>query len=172
MQNLTLALDVMGGDYGPRSTIPAAINAVKKHPSLHAILCGHSQFIQSELQKLDVLNHPRLSIVHCEQVVNMDEKPTHALRSKRKSSMRKALELVAEGKADACVSSGNTGALISIAHYVLKMLPGVKRPALVTSLPTTTNDHVYLLDLGANVRCDAETLSQFAIMGSDRKSVV
>lgn len=166
MQNLTIALDVMGGDYGPRSTIPAAIEAVKKYPHLNAILCGHSQFIQSELQKLEVLNHPRLSIVHCEQVVTMDENPTHALRSKRKSSMRIALDLVAEGKADACVSSGNTGALISIAHYVLKMLPGVKRPALVTTLPTTSDEHVYLLDLGANIRCDAETLSQFAVMGS------
>ncbi len=166
MTNLTIALDIMGGDYGPRSTIPAAVQALELHSSLHLILCGHNQLIQTELNKAGVLYHPRISIQHCEQVVNMDEKPAAALRSKRESSMRKALDMVQEGKAQACVSAGNTGALLAMAHYVLKMLPGVERPALITALPTIDKKPVFLLDLGANVVCDSETLFQFAVMGS------
>ncbi|MFT5164327.1 MAG: glycerol-3-phosphate acyltransferase PlsX, partial [Alteromonadaceae bacterium] len=129
MRNLTISLDMMGGDYGPRSTIPAAIAAVKEFPHLKLILCGNAQFLQNELSTHDCLNHPQLLIHHCEQVVNMDERPASALRAKKDASMRVALNLVQNGKAMACVSSGNTGALLAMAHYVLKMLPGIDRPA-------------------------------------------
>lgn len=166
MRDLTISLDMMGGDYGPRSTIPAAIAAVNLYPHLTLTLCGNSQFIQTELNKAGALAHPRLVVHHCEQVVNMDERPASALRSKRDSSMRVALDLVHQGKADACVSSGNTGALLAMAHYVLKTLPGIERPALISTLPTITKKPVYLLDLGANVTCDSEVLFQFAVMGA------
>ena len=166
MRNVTISLDMMGGDYGPRSTIPAAVAAVSEFEHLTLILCGHGQLLQTELNKLGALHHPRLKVHHCEQVVNMDEKPASALRAKRDSSMRIALDLVNDGTADACVSSGNTGALLAMAHYVLKMLPGLERPALISALPTHTSRPVYLLDLGANITCDSEVLFQFAVMGS------
>lgn len=164
--DLTIALDMMGGDYGPRSSIPAAIDAVNKHTQLTLILCGNEQTIAEQLSKLDALSHPRLVIQHCSEVVTNADEPAHALRNKKDSSMRVALNLVKEAKAQACVSAGNTGALFATAHYVLKMLCGVKRPALVTSVPTETKKPVYLLDLGANVHCDAQTLYEFGIMGS------
>lgn len=166
MRNLTISLDMMGGDYGPRSTIPAAIAAVEHFPYLTLILCGNSQYLQTELNKRDALDHPRLVIRHCDQVVNMDERPASALRSKRDSSMRVALDLVHSKEAMACVSSGNTGALLAMAHYVLKTLPGIERPALISTLPTITKRPVYLLDLGANITCDSEVLFQFAVMGA------
>ncbi|GHB76311.1 phosphate acyltransferase [Psychrosphaera saromensis] len=166
MRDIRIALDMMGGDYGPRSTIPAAIRAVDKYPNLHLFLCGHSQSIHTFLNKHNALAHPRLTIVHTEQVVNQDERPDLALRRKPKSSMRKALELVEQEQADACVSSGNTGALLAMARYVLKTLPGIKRPALISALPTYENEKVFLLDLGANINQCADTLFQFAVMGS------
>ena len=166
MRNLTISLDMMGGDYGPRSTIPAAIAAISQHPQLHLILCGNATLLQSELKKRDITDHPQLTIKHCEQVVNMDEKPAGALRAKKNSSMRVALNLVRDGEAMACVSSGNTGALLAMAHYVLKMLPGIERPALIATLPTNGTRPVYLLDMGANISCSADVLFQFALMGS------
>ncbi|NQZ10708.1 MAG: phosphate acyltransferase PlsX [Algicola sp.] len=166
MRNLTISLDMMGGDYGPRSTIPAAVAAISQHPQLHLILCGNSALLQSELSKRGVADHPQLTIKHCEQVVNMDEKPAGALRAKKDSSMRVALNLVHSGEAMACVSSGNTGALLAMAHYVLKMLPGIERPALIATLPTNGPRPVYLLDMGANISCSAQVLFQFAVMGS------
>ncbi|NVK24587.1 MAG: phosphate acyltransferase PlsX [Gammaproteobacteria bacterium] len=166
MRDIRIALDVMGGDYGPRSAIPAAIKAVDKYPHLHLYLCGHSQSIHSLLNKQNALSHPRLTIVHAEQVVNQDERPDLALRRKTQSSMRKALELVEQEQADACVSAGNTGALLAMARYILKTLPGVKRPALVSALPTYEDEKVYLLDLGANIHQCSDTLFQFAVMGS------
>ena len=166
MRNLTISLDMMGGDYGPRSTIPAAVAAISQHPQLHLILCGNCALLQSELSKRGVADHPQLTIKHCEQVVNMDEKPAGALRGKKDSSMRVALDLVHSGEAMACVSSGNTGALLAMAHYVLKMLPGIERPALISTLPTNGSRPVYLLDMGANVSCSAQVLFQFAVMGS------
>lgn len=166
MRDINIALDVMGGDYGPRSTIPAAIKAVDTYPNLHLYLCGHSQSIHSFLNKHNALAHPRITIIHAEQVVNQDERPDLALRRKSQSSMRKALELVESGEADACVSAGNTGALLAMARYVLKTLPGIKRPALVSALPTYDNENVFLLDLGANIHQCSDTLFQFAVMGS------
>lgn len=167
MTDLTLALDVMGGDRGPLITIPAAVLAVENTPDLHLILCGDESVITQHLENLNSLNHPQLSIFATSQVVAMDEKPAVAIRSKKDSSMRKALDLVHQGTAQACVSAGNTGALFSIAHFVLKMLPGVERPALISSLPTNKHDkHVFMLDLGANVFCGSNVLYQFAVMGS------
>ena len=165
-RSLTIALDMMGGDYGPRSSIPAAVEAVHLHPTLTLILCGNEQLLQEQLSQLDALQHPRLKIQHCTQIVTNADEPASALRNKKDASMRIALDLVKQGKAQACVSSGNTGALFAMAHYVLKMLPGIKRPALISSVPTETKKPVYLLDLGANVHCDAHTLYQFGIMGS------
>jgi len=167
LNNLTIALDVMGGDKGPLITIPAAIMAIDAEPELHLILCGDNSVISSALSQQGYDNHPRLSIVDSVNDVFMDDKPSVAVRTKRESSMRKAIDLVNEGKADACVSAGNTGALFAIAHFVLKTLPGVERPALISALPThEKNKHVFMLDLGANVFCDADVLSQFAVMGS------
>ena len=169
---LTLALDVMGGDKGPSITIPSAVMAINHLPNLHLILCGDEDIITTELARLNISNqilaqHRQLSIFSTTEVVEMDDKPAFALRTKKNSSMRKALDLVHEGKAQACVSAGNTGALFSMAHFVLKTLPGVERPALISSLPThDDNKHVFMLDLGANVFCDSHVLYQFGVMGS------
>ena len=162
----------MGGDQGPHITIPSAIMAINHLPNLHLILCGDEHIITIELARLNIskenlIQHKQLSIFSTTEVVSMDEKPAFALRTKKNSSMRKALDLVHEGKAQACVSAGNTGALFSMAHFVLKTLPGVDRPALISSLPTHEDDkHVFMLDLGANVFCDSHVLYQFGVMGS------
>lgn len=170
--DLTIALDVMGGDQGPFITISSAIMAIKSQPKLHLILCGDVIIITDmlarlKISKIDLDQHPQLSICPASQVVSMADKPIVALRTKKNSSMRKALDLVHEGRAQACVSAGNTGALLSMAHFVLKNLPGVERPALISSLPTHDKDkHVFMLDLGANVFCDSHVLYQFGVMGS------
>ncbi|SEA31768.1 phosphate acyltransferase PlsX [Alkalimonas amylolytica] len=161
-----IALDMMGGDHGPLITLPAAIQAVQEIPNLLLTLCGDAAVLQRELSQAGCGNHPRLRIQPCSQQVSMCEKPSSALRNKRDSSMRVALELVEQGQASACVSAGNTGALIAMAHFVLKMLSGVERPALISTLPSTAAQPVYMLDLGATVNCDADTLFQFAVMGS------
>ena len=167
MRNLTISLDVMGGDKGPLVTLPAAIMAVNHMPTLHLVLCGDDSIISKYLSEHKLTQHPRLSILPTTEVVSMHEKPSIALRSKKNSSMRRALDLVKQGDAQACVSAGNTGALFATAHYVLKTLVGVERPALISSLPThDDNKHVFMLDLGANVFCDANILYQFGIMGS------
>jgi len=162
----------MGGDQGPPITIPSAVMAINHLPNLHLILCGDENIITTELARLNIsvqtlAHHKQLSIFPTTEVVEMDEKPAFALRTKKNSSMRKALDLVHDGKAQACVSAGNTGALFSMAHFVLKTLPGVERPALISSLPTHDDDkHVFMLDLGANVFCDSHVLYQFGVMGS------
>ncbi|WP_445766493.1 phosphate acyltransferase PlsX [Rheinheimera sp.] len=163
---LTLALDMMGGDHGPHTTIPAALAAVCEFPDLHLILCGDEAILTEQLKLHGVFPHPQLSLRHCSQAVSMADKPSVALRSKRDSSMRVALDLVDKGEVQACVSAGNTGALMAMAHFVLKMLNGVDRPALITALPAMEANPVYMLDLGATVNCDADTLFQFAVMGS------
>jgi glycerol-3-phosphate acyltransferase PlsX len=157
----------MGGDQGPHITIPAALMAVEHSSDINLILCGDEKIIIKELTQRNYYPHPQLTIYPTTEVVEMNDKPSVALRAKKDSSMRKALDLVKEGKAQACVSAGNTGALFSIAHYVLKTIPSVDRPALISSLPTHDKDkHVFMLDLGANVFCDSTVLYQFAIMGS------
>ena len=157
----------MGGDQGPLVTIPAAILAIENSPQLNLILCGDEHIINEILFEQNLINHPQLSIFPTSEIVLMDEKPSSALRTKKNSSMRKAIDLVHEGRAQACVSAGNTGALFATAHYVLKTLPGVERPALISSLPThEESEHVFMLDLGANVFCNSTILYQFGVMGS------
>lgn len=169
--SLCIALDAMGGDHGPRVVVPAAIEALSLHPELVIILVGDPTLIEPYLRQAGVLHHPRLRIQLATQVVLMDDAPALALRKKTDSSMRVALNLVKTGQAHACVSAGNTGALMATARYVLKMLPGVDRPAIVYALPTMTG-HVHVLDLGANVDCQPKDLVQFALMGSILASVV
>ena len=166
LSNLTIALDIMGGDNGPLITLPAAISAVRQHPNLTLILCGDKFVAQPILKKFRAESHPRLILHHCSQTVASSEKPTVALRTKKDSSMRKAIDLVEEKKADACVSAGNTGALLATAYYVLKTLPGIDRPALISALPAQNRNKVYLLDLGANIDCSPDVLLQYAVMGS------
>ncbi len=161
---ITLAVDAMGGDHGPSVTIPAAINALSKYEQLHIILVGDKELIQTELKKNKYTNM-RLSIQHASEVVDMDESPQSALKNKKDSSMRVAINLIKEEKAQACVSAGNTGALMATARYVLKMLPGIDRPAIASSLPSQKGT-TYMLDLGANTDCTAENLFQFAVMGA------
>ncbi len=156
----------MGGDHGPCVVVPGAISALKQHPNLHLILVGNEEDVKSHLAKNggDQFKD-RITVRHASQKVEMDESPAIALRSKKDSSMRVALNLVKEKEADACVSAGNTGALMAIARFVLKTLPGIDRPAIMKTLPTDKGV-VRMLDLGANVDCSAEHLFQFGVMGS------
>ena len=155
----------MGGDHGPKVVIPAAISALKTHANVNLILVGDEQVIRSQLQEYGEENNQRLIIHHASQTVAMDESPALALRGKKDSSMRVAINLVKDGTAAATVSAGNTGALMATARFVLKTLPGIERPAIVSALPTMKG-HTYVLDLGANIDSSAEHLVQFAIMGS------
>ena len=161
---ITLAVDAMGGDHGPKITVLASINALTRYDQLHIILVGDKELIEKELQKNKYTN-TRLSIQHASEVVEMDESPQSALKNKKDSSMRVAINLIKEEKAQACVSAGNTGALMATARYVLKMLPGIDRPAIASSLPSQKGT-TYMLDLGANTDCSAEHLLQFAVMGA------
>jgi glycerol-3-phosphate acyltransferase PlsX len=155
----------MGGDFGPRVTIPATLNALKQYPLLSAKLVGHTEAIAPYLTRLSSDIACRLEVVHAPDTISMSEKPSRTLRNGQDSSMYKALKLVSEGDAQACVSAGNTGALMILGRYILRMLPGIDRPAIISSIPTSLG-HCYILDLGANVDCSAEHLLQFAIMGS------
>ncbi|WP_415901045.1 phosphate acyltransferase PlsX [Neptuniibacter sp. QD48_11] len=161
----TIAVDVMGGDFGPRVTIPATLDALARHSRLSAKLIGHSDVIQPFLNGLNSDVACRVDVVHAPDTISMSAKPSQTLRNGQESSMYKAIQLVDEGAAQACVSAGNTGALMVLGRYILRMLPGVDRPAIISSVPTAKG-HCYLLDLGANVDCSAEHLLQFAIMGS------
>lgn len=157
----------MGGDHGPTVTVPASLQVLEKYPDLHLILVGNGDVIRAALADRKVTESDRLKIHHASQTVEMDELPSHALRNKKDSSMRVAIDLVKEGKAQACVSAGNTGALMATARFVLKTLPGVDRPAIMAALPTLDPEKdVHVLDLGANVDSTAENLFQFAVMGS------
>jgi len=163
--SLTISLDAMGGDHGLSVTVPAAIAALGEYPELRLILVGDESLINAELTKNAHSNSARIEVQHASQVVEMDDKPAQAMRFKKDSSMRVAINLVKEGRADACVSAGNTGALMATARFVLKMLPGVDRPAICGILPSTTG-FFHMLDLGANVDATAENLFEFAVMGS------
>lgn len=155
----------MGGDFGPRCIVPASIACLAEFPSLHLVLVGQAPVLEELIARESGVDRRRLSVEHAAEVVAMDERPSQALRSKPDSSMRVALDLVRAGRAHACVSAGNTGALMALSRYVLKTLPGIDRPAMVTAIPTARG-HCHLLDLGANVDCSAEHLYQFAVMGS------
>lgn len=166
MSHYTLAIDAMGGDYGPSVTVPAALSALKADSELSIILVGDPVALNQQLQLNKAINHERLSLHAASQVVAMDEPPALALRNKKDSSMRVAINLVKEGLAQACVSAGNTGALMATARFVLKTLTGIDRPAISAMLPTMKAQKVRVLDLGANVDSQSEYLFQFAVMGS------
>jgi glycerol-3-phosphate acyltransferase PlsX len=171
MKDITVAVDVMGGDHGPHVTVPAVLKCLDRNEGLNIILVGSASAIEAELKARHRKSGPRLRIHHASEVVLMDERPAQALRFKKDSSMRVAIDLVKSGEADACVSAGNTGALMATARFVLKTLPGIDRPAIATTMPTIKG-HVLVLDLGANVDCSAEHLLQFGIMGSMLASAV
>lgn len=160
-----IALDAMGGDHGLSVTIPAALAALNKHPDLRLILVGPRELIEPELTRHPAAVNERLSIQHASEIVGMDEPPAQALRTKKDSSMRVAINLVKNAAAQACVSAGNTGALMATARFVLRTLPGIDRPAIITAWPTMRG-HVHILDLGANVDSTPEQLLQFGVMGS------
>jgi len=168
---ITIAIDAMGGDFGPEVVVPAAVSISSQYPDVTLLLVGDETLLSARLEAAGAGNKPGLKIHHASQQVEMDELPSSALRNKKDSSMRVALNLVKEGIADACVSAGNTGALMATSRFVLKMLPGISRPAICTALPSTKT-HTWMLDLGANVKCDAEHLFQFALMGSVLASAV
>ena len=158
----------MGGDHGPRVVVPAAVTFLQNNPDCELILLGREDAIGAHVRgQLP----ERLTIQPASQEVGMDELPSRALRNKKDSSMRVAIDLVKAGTADACVSAGNTGALMATARFVLKTLPHIDRPAIITSLPAV-NGRTWMLDLGANVDCEAEHLYQFAVMGSELVSSV
>jgi phosphate acyltransferase len=161
----------MGGDHGPEVVVPAALKALAEHKDLTLILVGDQQVLESEIRKHGAAVNERMQLRHASQTVAMDELPSVALRTKKDSSMRIAVNLVKDGIAHACVSAGNTGALMATARFVLRTLPGIDRPAICFALPTMTG-HTHMLDLGANVSVDAETLFQFAVMGTALTSAV
>ncbi len=163
--NITVAVDAMGGDHGPEVTVPAALELLERDPGVSIILVGLPDRIEAVLRRQKAVPSSRLQVHAATEVVAMDEPPAQALKRKKDSSMRVAIELVRDGHAACCVSAGNTGALMATARFVLKMMPGIERPAIATTLPAI-NGHVYVLDLGANVDCDAEHLYQFGLMGA------
>jgi phosphate acyltransferase len=163
---IKISIDCMGGDHGPSVTIPAAISFVNCEPDAELILVGLEDVVRAELKKHHADVHPRLSIVHASEQVAMDDPLEVALRRKKDSSMRVAIELVKQGLAQASVSAGNTGALMAVSRYVLKTMAGVDRPAICSILPNQKGGPTYMLDLGANVDCEPHHLHQFAIMGS------
>ncbi len=163
----------MGGDYGASVVVPAALHILQNQPDLHLILVGDEIVLAKELVKHHAKTNDRLTIHHASQVVGMDESPALALRNKKDSSMRVAINLVKEKVAGACVSAGNTGALMATARFVLKTVPGIDRPAICAALPTKKPDvKVRVLDLGANVDSAVEYLFQFAVMGTVLASAV
>ena len=169
MRPITIALDAMGGDHGPSVVVPAAIGAAEQVDRLHLVLVGDAERIEAEsgARRLP----PRVTVRHAAERVEMDEAPAQALRGKKDSSMRVALDLVASGEADACVSAGNTGALMAIARFVLKTLPGIDRPAIMSALPSSRG-RTHMLDLGASVDATPEQLFQFAVMGATLVSAI
>ncbi|MFC7516566.1 phosphate acyltransferase PlsX [Herbaspirillum sp. GCM10030257] len=163
---IKISIDCMGGDHGPSVTIPAAVSFANHEPDAELILVGLESVIAAELNKLNASQHPRISIVNATEMVTMDDPIEVALRRKKDSSMRVAVAQIKEGKAHACVSAGNTGALMAVSRYVLKTIPGVDRPAICFPMPNQKDSPTYMLDLGANVDCEPQHLHQFALMGS------
>jgi len=163
--DIKIALDAMGGDHGAHVTVPAAANFLARNPQAQIILVGQEPVLRAEMKSAGLSSDARVRVQHASEIVTMDEAIAAALRGKRDSSMRVAIDLLKSGEADACVSAGNTGALMAIARFVLKMLPGVERPAIASMLPTRRG-RTLMLDLGANVDCSPLHLLQFGIMGS------
>ena len=162
---ITIAVDGMGGDHGPSVTVPATVDFLRRDPDCSVLLVGREDVLRPLLAAQFAEFGDRIAIRHASEVVEMHEAVASALRSKKDSSMRVAIDLVKSGEASAALSAGNTGALMAISRFVLKTLPGIDRPAIASILPTQRG-HTYVLDLGANVDCQAEHLRQFGIMGS------
>lgn len=160
-----IAIDVMGGDHGPDVTLAAAAQFLKTHPNVTLLLAGDEMMLRTQMSTHGLVEGVNVEVVHAPEVVEMAESPAVALRTKKKSSMRIAIDCVRDGSAQAAVSAGNTGALMATAKFVLKTLPGIERPAICTALPSRKG-HTHVLDLGANVECNADHLFQFAVMGS------
>jgi glycerol-3-phosphate acyltransferase PlsX len=166
---VTVAIDAMGGDYGPSVSVAAALHAVEQHPELHLVLVGDEAILSEKLARRG--GHDRIRLQHAPQQVEMHERPSQALRTKKQSSMRIAIDLVRDATAAACVSAGNTGALMAMSRFALKTLPGIDRPAICATMPGI-HGHSHVLDLGANVDSSSEELFQFAVMGSVLASAV
>ena len=156
----------MGGDHGPHVTVPAALEFRRAHADIDIVLVGMSDAIEAELAAHGAAPEAGLRVRHATQSVAMDEPPAQAMRFKKDSSMRVAINLVKSGEAQACVSAGNTGALMAIARFVLKTLPAIDRPAIASGVPNQLGGFTYILDLGANVDCTPEQLMQFGVMGA------
>jgi glycerol-3-phosphate acyltransferase PlsX len=169
-KSIRIAIDCMGGDVGIPATIPAALAFLERNPAASLLLVGQSdkinQAIEQQRARFASVQMDRIEVEHAQEVVSMDDPIEVALRRKKDSSMRVSIEAVKAGRADACVSAGNTGALMAISRYVLKTLDGIDRPAIATHLPNQAGGATTVLDLGANVDCTAEHLLQFAIMGT------
>jgi glycerol-3-phosphate acyltransferase PlsX len=163
--SVIVAVDAMGGDHGPAVTVPAAFDFLRRHGDASVVLVGKAELLNPLVASQAAAFGSRLSVHDAREVVGMDESPALAMRNKKDSSMRVAINLVKDGVAQGCVSAGNTGALMATSRFVLKMLPGIDRPAICSVLPTVKG-HALMLDLGANVDCEAEHLLQFAIMAS------
>ena len=166
MTRLTLALDVMGGDIGPRITIPASLLALENDPELSLILFGDSQKISPFLNNCSQSVLERIQVQHCSSVIENNQGISYALRHSKGTSIRLALESVQRGEAQGCVSAGNTAALMGLSKILLQPLQGIARPALISLIPTIDGEKSVMLDLGANIECSAENLYQFAIMGA------
>lgn len=166
MTAITLSVDAMGGDRGVNTVVAATVAALDRHPELSVVLVGDEQQVNQALSSAGSAGNARLTVHHATQVVAMDESPAAALRGKKDSSMRVAINLVKAGEAHACISAGNTGALMATSKFVLKTLPGIDRPALCTAIPGA-NGATHMLDLGANLDSSAQNLYQFALMGSE-----
>jgi len=162
---ITIAVDCMGGDHGPQVTLPACTDFLNRHPDAALVLVGLSEALSG-------FSHPRAKVVLASEVVTMDDPLEVALRKKKDSSMRVAVQQVKDGLAQAAVSAGNTGALMAISRYILKTVDGIERPAIAGQIPNAKGGATTVLDLGANVDCSAEHLLQFAVMGSALVSVL
>jgi len=167
VSSITIAVDAMSGDRGPKVAVAAALDAVRENEALSIILVGN----QAELEALLQEGHPRITISEAVDVIRMNERPSHALRHKQNSSMAVALRLVRDGEAQGCVSAGNTGALMAFGRSIIRMYPGIERPAITKLIPSLRGK-CHVLDLGANVDASAENLYQFALMGSLMASAV
>jgi len=176
-KTVRIAVDAMGGDFGPRVTVPAALSLVDTDPLVSILLVGDISLIK---QFLPETYSSRITLLHAPDSVSMSDKPSRVLKHKRQSSLWLAIESVKDGEADACVSAGNTGALMAAGRFLLKTFPGVDRPAICKPVPTQGNNkngaseltHCFVLDLGANINCNAQQLLQFALMGVELASVV
>ncbi|MGH8803894.1 MAG: phosphate acyltransferase PlsX [Polaromonas sp.] len=163
---IRIAVDAMGGDIGPAVTLPASLAFLDGHPDASLVLVGQPEVLAAHPLHARLQSHPRCQIVAASEVVTMDDPIEIALRRKKNSSMRVAMNQVKDGVAQAAVSAGNTGALMAIARYVLKTMDGIDRPAIATQLPNAAGGATTVLDLGANVDCTEDHLLQFAVMGS------